>query len=149
MTDPLHDALVALAPRERDVVTRIALEGLTPEAFATLYGLDEGGAVQLAWRSFAALSAGGVDDETSLGRFCDEWRYAPGAQAGPLSALRAGRVAAAQRLKAAQLARASSRWRVDEEGLRWVAIVAILGLSGWFWWRDRERPVPQSRSAPR
>jgi hypothetical protein len=141
----LLEALVGLPPREGQVVRRVALEGMTPESFAALYGLDEAAAAQLAFRAFGALEPGAP--ERSLAAFVEEWRTGQGQ--GVLSALRAGREAALARLERAEAARAASPLRRVEEGLRWVAILGIVGLSLWLWNRERTAAPPPVRSAPR
>jgi hypothetical protein len=49
------------------------------------------------------------------------------------------RAQALARLEAAEKARAASPWRLVEEWLRWLGIIAIIGLSAWFWVQDRAR----------
>lgn len=60
-----------------------------------------------------------------------------------LAALRANRDAVLQRLRNAEAEAARSPARTREVWLRRLAILLILALTAWFYWRERQAPPPQ------
>lgn len=137
----LLERLGELGARDRQIIERVALEGMAPDEFGALYGVERTAAVQLAWRAFARLQA--TPDSAAEHAFAAGW--VEGEPVGDLATLRHSAEETRAHLVARDRARAASKWRQVEEWLRWVAIVAIVGLAAWSWFKDREQPPPEPR----
>jgi hypothetical protein len=138
--DELLSRLVALPARDRMLVRRVALEGRSLPELAREYGVEEAAASWMVFRAFQGLGTESDGPE----RLVREWGGAQGE--GGLSRLRGVREVALARLVSAEKARAASPWRVVEEWLRWLGIVAIIGLSAWFWMQDRAPAAGRART---
>lgn len=131
--------LVALHPRALQVLRHVAFEGGDVDSLATKYGIGHPQAQLLLARALQALDSAPLEaDEPRAALFLQQNQtlrdlktHAEPLQAG---------------LRAAELKEASSLRRRVEPVLRWVAILIIVALSGYFWWKDREQArVPQKR----
>lgn len=144
--------------------------GRAPSAFAAFYGVSDGAAGVLLWRAAREFEAA-VDGKTSpapeddavelrdaqhLARaLLDEVTAPPRftSLAGHLRELTRHAEALRQRLADAERAELSSPAYVRETWLRRIAIVIVLALSAWFYWRaeltawwSRVHPTPTSIS---
>ncbi|MBX7098468.1 MAG: hypothetical protein K1X89_12195 [Myxococcaceae bacterium] len=118
-------ALQRVHPRSAQVLIAATLEGRSEAETAALYGL--------AAEPFATL----------LGRATDELAHTlEQPTAGLLEALRAEATALRTRLEALERAELASPAHRRELWLRRLAILAILALTGYYWWRDGTPPLP-------
>lgn len=133
--------LVALHPRALQVLRHVAFEGGDVDSLAQKYGIGRPQAQRLLARALEALDAAPLaddDDDQQVAKFLE--------QNQTLRALQAHADLLLAGLRAAETKEAQSPRRRVEPILRWVAIVIIVALSGYFWWKDREQArVPQKR----
>ncbi|PZR13568.1 MAG: hypothetical protein DI536_12530 [Archangium gephyra] len=123
--DALFRTLSAAHPRTLQIVRRACLENLTTEQLAQLYGITPDAAQILVTRALFEL---GLIDEKE--------------------ALVAHRTELLTRLDAAALEYARSPDRVREERLRQLAIVVVLVLSAFFYWREANKPKTVLKPRP-
>lgn len=123
--DALFRTLSAAHPRTLQIVRRACLEDLSTEQFARLYGVTTDAAQTLISR--ALLEAGLIDSRDALGEHRAELR---------------------RRLDEAALAYARSPDRQREERLRQAAIVIVLALSAFFYWREASKPAVRFKPRP-
>ncbi len=152
----LFRLLTAAPPRSAEVVKRVALEGLGPLEVGALFGVDLARAEVLVFRAFLDVHSGGaarLSDEAEAtavpaffgrGEGGDTVRALRELEAG----LRAHREALEAQLEAAARAWESSPARAREEWLRRAAIVLVLALSAFFYWREQHKPRPPPERRP-
>ena len=153
--DALFRLLTAAPPRSAEIARRVALRGMDFPAIAKLYGVDEPRAHVLVFRALLDVATGGT------GRVPD------GREAAEVAAMvkgsgTIGEGAEVRRLwdrlaqqrdeltlmlekSAAEFAASPDRQR--DEWLRKLAIVVVLVLTAFFYWREQNkaRPPPQKR----
>ena len=154
-------AFKRMSPRAAQVVQRASLDGLGLGALARKYGVSQRAAGVLLLRSVRELDAalGGTEPRplpyefelASLPAFLEGWRRAdPFGPAALLVASTAAREELSVALAAAAAAEEASPRRRREGWLRWLAIIAILALSAYLYWRDEvRRPTPTPHLSPR
>ncbi|MGV3622381.1 MAG: hypothetical protein ACO1OB_16305 [Archangium sp.] len=123
--DALVRTLAAAHPRTLQIVRRSCLENLTTEQFAELYGITPDAAQILVTRALFEL--GLIDDKEALVEH---------------------RAELLTRLDAAAADYAKSPDRVREERLRQLAIVVVLVLSAFFYWREANKPKTVLKPRP-
>jgi hypothetical protein len=133
----LAQALAGLDPREARLLVRLTLEGAALPGLAAEYGITPEAAAVGAFRAAHHLAAAvaatpcpplaGAQEALEVAAFL----RGEGAAAGALERLRADRDAVGAARAAAHAAEAASPRRRVEDVLRWVAILAILGVSAW------------------
>lgn len=142
-------------PRSAEVVKRVTLEGLPLAELAALYGVDGPRAEVLVFRAFLDVHSGGTavlpdaEEATEVRAF---FSGAGGGTAPPLRALR-GQLEANREALRALLEQAAAEWerspaRGREEWLRRLAIVLVLALSAFFYWREQHKPRPPPERRP-
>jgi hypothetical protein len=137
MTPPeLQAALAQMPARSQQIFAHRFLEERTPEQCAALYGLT------LA--QWDVLFLGAVNDlEAVLGLPPSPSLPGPSRELESLQAQRAevkALIQQAHRDYEASPAYSTETW------LRRIAIIVILGLTAFYWWRDRnrEKPIPNA-----
>jgi hypothetical protein len=157
--EALFPALTRLHPRSLQVLlARFVADGpggpgRAPEAFASFYGVDPAAADVLLWRAateFEAQLLGTAPpsprpftEEQRLARALGDALRAPPSTSSHLAplvdalrALSAHAAAIRERLTAAERAELESPEYARETWLRRAAIVLVLALSGWFYFKD-------------
>jgi hypothetical protein len=142
--DQLLTRLLALQPRFLQVLAHVAFEDGDVSSLAAKYAIGRPQAERLLSRALQSLEGSPVvndDNDSQVTVFIQQNKT--------LLELRTHSAALKAGLSAAELREAQSPRRRYEPMLRWVAIVLIVGLSAYFWWKEREQArVPQRRSAP-
>lgn len=123
--DALFRTLVATHPRTLQIVRRACLENLTTEQLSQLYGITPDATQTLVAR--ALFDAELIDARESLTEH---------------------RVDLLTRLDAAAVEYAKSPDRIREERLRQLAIVVVLVLSAFFYWREANKPKTVLKPRP-
>ena len=151
----LHRLLAQAPPRSAEVVKRVTLDGLDLAALAGLFGVDEERARVLVFRAFLDVHSGGaaaVPDAEEARELRAFFAGEAGPVATPLLTLRAqleaNRDALRARLEAAAKEWEASPAREREEWLRRLAIVLVLALSAFFYWREQHKPRPPPERRP-
>ncbi len=145
----LADLLLAMPPRSAQVLGNRFLEGRSREDCAALYGLTLESWDALLFRSAREF---GVPHPASIS-YEDEVREAAALRSQlesdpshPLNALTQHRDEVRRLLVEAELKAEASPARARETLLRRLAIVAILVLSAYFYWRQQEKEHAQRRA---
>lgn len=155
--DALFRLLNAAPPRSAEIVKRVALAGTDFPALAALYGIDEGRARVLVFRAFLDVQSGGSlrvpDDREAVEVEAMTRTEAPstseGAEARRLwNRLAEQREGLQARLDKAAAEFAASPDRDRDEWLRRLAIIIVLALTAYFWWREQTRPLPPPQKRP-
>lgn len=154
--DALFRLLTAAPPRSADVVKRVALQGMGWPELATLYGVTVPQVQLLVFRAFLDVGSGGsarVPDEREPAEVEVMLSAAPGsgegAQARKLwDRLTQSRDALKVKLDRAAAEHAASPDRDRDEWLRRIAIVMVLALTAYFWWREEHKPRPPPQKRP-
>lgn len=157
--DALFRLLNDAPPRAAEIVKRVALRGLPLAELGALYGVDEARAEVLLFRALLDVRSGGtarVSDAREPAELAAMRAGPAGAGEGSqaralLDRLTAHRVELTARLQHEAEAFARSPDRVRDERLRWVAIVVVLALTAYFYWREQHQPtvlLPRPTSAP-
>lgn len=123
--DALFRSLSTAPARSVQIVRRAVLEGMPLTELAQRYGISEAAAHELVERSLADAGLAGQRD-----------------------ALAAHRDVLRSKLDEAADAWAKSPDRVRDERLRQLAIVVVLALTAFFYWREANKPLPPSRPRP-
>lgn len=142
-------------PRSAEVVKRVTLEGQGLDALAALYGVDAPRAEVLVFRAFLDVHSGGtavLPDEAEATEVRAFFSGGEGATATALRTLRSQLEANRDALRAL-LEKAAVEWerspsRGREEWLRKLAIVLVLALSAFFYWREQQKPRPPPERRP-
>lgn len=150
MADPaqLTRALLEVHPRAAQVVATVALEGLSVETAAERYGTTAPAFAVNLCRATQALDDVLNGRTTPLRSDADDALAAEALARGegPLAALLAELRAHGPdvRLRLEQAAKDAETGpaRTRETWLRRAAIVLILALTAYFWWRDGRLPLP-------
>jgi hypothetical protein len=138
--DDLFTLLSDAPPRSLEIVKRFALEGMTLEQLAALYDVGVPEARVLVFRALLDVESGG----TKRVRDADE-----GELASPfVEKLRGNREALLLRLREAAVAFANSPDRTRDEWVRRLAIVVVLALTAFFYWRENSKPRPPPEKRP-
>ncbi len=123
--DALFRTLVDAPPRSLQIVRRALLEGLSTEHLASLYGITPEATLVLVDR---ALADAGLAESRS--------------------ALVENRAELLKRLDTAAVEWAKSPDRQRDERLRQLAIVVVLALTAFFYWREANKPLPPPHPRP-
>lgn len=154
--DALFRLLVDAPPRSAELVKRVALGGMDLEALAKLYGVDVPHAQVMLFRAFLDVSSGGkarVPDSREPAEVSAMIASTPGegegAQARRLwSAMSQHRDELRAKLEKAAADYAASPDRDRDEWLRRAAIVLVLALTAFFYWREKTKPLPMHQKRP-
>lgn len=161
----LHEVLQRTPPRSAEVLSRIALDEWTLATLAERYGIEPSSARRLLLRAARDFDAAARHAATPAPPMADTEEHAQAdalAQSlegtsvpdavRPLAELLTGlarhrealkrRIAEAERLAAASPARQREVW------LRRIAILIVLALSAWFYWRDQQPPPTPALPRP-
>lgn len=150
----LQQALGRMSPRLAQVLLRRFVEHRSRDEFGALYGLQLEQADRLVYRASRSLEAalagmpepGPMPDRQEI----EQTHALLRAQPPFLTALSAQHEALSVALEQAAREAESSPARAREEWLRRIAIVLVLALAGYFYWRDhfgpKERRPPEPRS---
>jgi hypothetical protein len=143
--DELFQLLSAAPPRSLELVRRFALEGMPLEMLAGLYDVSPDEAKVLVFRALLDVESGGTRRVSDA----DEPGALQAMDASPLLArLRGNREELLLRLREAAVAFANSPDRARDEWLRRIAIVLVLALTAFFYWRDENKPRPPPERRP-
>lgn len=123
--DALFRTLSDAPPRSLQIVRRAFLEGLSTEQLASLYGITPEATLVLVDR---ALADTGLSESRT--------------------ALVEHRTELIRRLDAAAIEWAKSPDRQRDERLRQLAIVVVLALTAFFYWREANKPLPPPHPRP-
>lgn len=143
--DALFRTLKTAPPRAAEIVTLVALDGVSLSELAARFGIDEVQARRLVARSIHALEAPrgpqlSDDGELALA----DALFAPAAPGSTgratLDALRAHRAALRERLDQAARAWQESPDRRRDEWVRYVLIALVIALSAYFYVREKHQP---------
>lgn len=156
--DALFRMLDAAPPRSAEIVKRVALAQMGWAQFASLYGVDEARAKVIVFRAFVDVMSGGsvrfsdeqepFEVEAMLSASVAKLHPAGGAAVRQLwDRYAEHRVELQKRLEQQAADFAASPDRVKEERWRYIAIVLIIALASYFYWREKQRQ-PESRPAP-
>lgn len=150
--DSLLRLLDDAPPRSAQVVRRYAIEGKSLEQLAGLYQVDLERAKVLVFRAFLDVQSGGTarlsdaDEVPRIAAFFDS------AASSDLRALKerftAHAAAVQQRIDQATEAFEQSPDRQRDEWFRRVAIVVVIALSAYFYWRESTKPRPPNEKRP-
>ena len=155
--DALFRLLTAAPPRAAEIVKRLTLAKKPFPELAALYGVDLPRMQVLAFRAFLDVLSGGsvrVPDERERGEvevMLGERQAAHGEGADVLrlwNQLTAHRVALEAQLTKAAAAFEASPDRVRDEWLRRAAIVIVLALTAFFYFREANKPHPPPQKRP-
>lgn len=161
----LHDALQRTPPRSAEVLSRVALDGWTVPTLAERYGVPAASASVLLLRSLRDFDAAANRAPTparplpdadeavqaeALARALEGGATSDAVRplAEALRALATHREGVKRRLAEAERLAAESPARRRETWLRRIAIVVVLALSAWFYWREQHEPPPAPRPRP-
>ncbi len=155
----LADALRAIPPRAAQVLGYRLLEGHDANACAEHYGVTAEAFDVLLLRSAHPLAARFGFAQPLPDDFAAEQAMATGLRAAlesnaddplaaPLRALAAEKDAVRALLLQAEEAYLRSPAAQRELWLRRLAIVVVLALSAWFWWREQESKKPHLEPRP-
>jgi|APLak6261675434_1056106.scaffolds.fasta_scaffold01440_4 hypothetical protein len=143
--DALFELLSHAPPRERALVQRVAFEGLSLEAVAQLYDVDLPRAKVLVFRALQTVAGRAPLSDEAEAAVIDR----PESEAAALLArLKTHRVELQARLEKAAVAFAQSPDRVRDEWVRRLAIVVVLALTAFFYWREQNKPRPPPEKRP-
>ena len=154
--DALFRLLAAAPPRSAEIAKRVALRGMGLPAIATLYGVDEARAQVLVFRALLDVATGG-NGRVPDGREATEvaamvlgsGSSAEGAEVRSLwDRLAQERVALTVMLEKSAVEFAASPDRQRDEWLRRLAIVVVLALTAFFYWREQHKPLPPPQKRP-
>lgn len=155
--DALYRLLNVAPLRSAEIVKRVTLAGTDFPAIAALYGVDEARARVLVFRAFLDVQSGGSlrvpDDREAVEIEAMTRADAPstgeGAEARQLwNRLVEHREGLKARLDKAAAEFAASPDRDRDEWLRRLAIVIVLALTAYFWWREQTKPLPPPQKRP-
>ncbi|MDP1826917.1 MAG: hypothetical protein Q8L48_26830 [Archangium sp.] len=155
--DALFRLLNAAPPRSAEIVKRVTLAGTGFPALAALYGVDEARARVLVFRALLDVQSGGsrrVPDqrepvEVEAMTRADAPSTGEGAEVRRLwASLVEHREGLTALLDKAAAEFAASPDRDRDEWLRRLAIVLVLALTAYFWWREQTRPLPPPQKRP-
>jgi hypothetical protein len=154
--DALFRLLTDAPPRSAEIVKRVALHGLDLETVAKLYGVDVPHAQILVFRALLDVSSGGkarVPDSREPSEVSAMIAATPGggegAQARKLwDQLSQHRDELKAKLEKAAAEYAASPDRDRDEWLRRAAIVLVLALTAFFYWREKTKPLPLHQKRP-
>lgn len=154
--DALFRLLAAAPPRSAEIVKRVTLGGLELDALAKLYGVDVPHAQVLVFRAFLDVGSGGkarVPDSREPAEVSAMISAASGegegAQARRLwERLSQNRDELKAKLEKAAADYAASPDRDRDEWLRRAAIVLVLALTAFFYWREKTKPLPLHQKRP-
>ncbi len=152
--DALFRLLSEAPPRSAEIVKRVALRGVSLEEIARSFDVDVERARVIVFRAFLDVSSGGTarlrDEEEALAAVA---LWAPHPDPLPPSQgegtlrqlwqrLEANREGLEARLLTAATAFAASPDRDRDEWLRRIAIIVVLALTAFFYWREQNKPRP-------
>lgn len=155
--DALVRKLTAAPPRSAEIVKRYALRDVSPAALGPLFEVEEPQARRLLLRALLDVSSGGTlavsdaDEATLLPQVLDAAPVVtPLAQelVVLVAKLRANSDEVTEALRKAAEAFEASPDRVRDEWLRRAAIVLVLALTAFFYWRDQNKPRPPPEKRP-
>jgi hypothetical protein len=148
--DALFRLLQAAPPRSAEIVKRVTLRGLTLDAVAAQFSLTPELGKRLVLRALLDVESGGTlrvpdADEPALAEAVLSDTVTP---TDPLATrlhglrtrLRDHAPALEKKLEAAAEAFEKSPDRARDEWLRRLAIVVVLALSAYFYWREQNKP---------
>jgi hypothetical protein len=151
----LFELLQAAPARSAEIIKRFALDDLSIEALGELYGVDRTRAERLVFRALRDVETGGaraLDDNTEAREVDALFGRASSPVGDSLRALEADlrreRESVRRLLAEAALAWERSPARQREEWLRRLAIVVVLALSAFFYWREQNKPKPPPERRP-
>lgn len=153
--DALFRLLAAAPPRSAEIVKRVALAQRPFPELAALYGLDVPHLERLVFRSFLDVMSGGtarVPDEREPAEIQAMLGQGPGTEGAEVrrlwDQLGAHRVALEDQLAKAAAAFEASPDRGRDEWLRRLAIVLVLALTAFFYFREKNKPHPPPQKRP-
>ena len=161
----LHEVLLRTPPRSAEVLSRVAFDGWTVPTLAERYGIELASARRLLLRAVRDFDAAARHARTPAPPLADDAEQAQAEAlaaslegqpppetvrplADALAALTRHRDEVKRRLSEAELIAASSPARRWEHWLRRLAILAVLALSAWFYWREQHQPPPAPLPRP-
>ncbi len=154
--DALFRLLTDAPPRSAEVVKRVSLAGMDLAALAALHGIDLPRAQILLFRSLLDVSSGGKARVPDAREPAEVTAMLEGGAA-------TGEGAAARRLwdqlathreeLRARLAKSAAEYaaspdRDRDELYRRIAIVVVLALTAFFYWREANKPLPPHQKRP-
>lgn len=154
--DALFRLLTAAPPRSAEIVKRVALAGMDFSQVAQLYGVDVPRAQVLVFRALLDVASGGTA-RIPDGREGSEVQSMVGPPASQGEGLEARRLwdqltrhrdELQVRLQQSAAAFAASPDRVRDEWLRRLAIVVVIALTAFFYWREQHQPHPPPQKRP-
>ena len=140
--DALFRLLTEAPPRSAEIVRRVALDGLALEQVAQLFNVGLPEAEVLVFRALVDVRSGG-SERVRDGAERDGVR-----ERELLELLKAHRAPLQARLAEAAQAYAASPDRNRDEWLRRLAIVVVLALTAFFYWREQHKPRPPPEKRP-
>ncbi|HEY0883190.1 MAG TPA: hypothetical protein VGD87_16760 [Archangium sp.] len=149
--DALFRLLQAAPPRSAEIVKRLGLQGASLETIATLFGVDVPRAKVLAFRALLDVQSGGSQrlSDSDEARAIEQTFGGPGSsQAELIAQLQRNRVELEARLERAAQEYAASPDRKREDWLRYAAIVLVIALSAFFYWREQQKPKTRWEKRP-
>jgi hypothetical protein len=154
--DALYRLLADAPPRSAEIVKRVTLAGMDFPELAKLYGVDVARAQILVFRSFLDVSSGGKarvpDERESLevsAMIAPASTGGEGAQARQLwERMTRNRDELKVKLAKSAAEYAASPDRDRDEWLRRAAIVLVLALTAFFYWREQNKPKPPLQKRP-
>lgn len=159
--DALFRLLTDAPPRSAEIVKRVALAGMGFPEVGKLYGVDVPRAQVLVFRALLDVMSGGTARVPDV-REEAEVLAMVGPSPSPLPAsqgegfqvrklwdqLTLHREALKVRLDQSAAAFAASPDRIRDEWLRRIAIVVVIALTAFFYWREQHKPRPPPQKRP-
>lgn len=154
--DALFRLLTDAPPRSAEIVKRVSLAGIDLPALATLYAIDLPRAQILLFRALLDVGSGGktrVPDSREPAEVAAMLEGTAGTGEGAEARrlwerLKAHREELKARLAKSAADYAASPDRDRDELFRRVAIVVVLALTAFFYWREQHKPLPPPQKRP-
>lgn len=154
--DALFRLLTDAPPRSAEIVKRVSLAGIDLPALAALHAIDLPRAQFLLFRALLDVSSGGkarVPDSREPAEVARMIEGAAGTGEGAETRRLWDQLAANREELKVRLAKSAAEYaaspdRDRDELFRRIAIIVVLALTAFFYWREQTKPLPPPQKRP-